>query len=97
MGYRLEVLLSAEMDVAKAIEYYSKISETLAGKFLDVVESSYKILGINPYFQKKYGNIRTVPINGFPYLLFYTLNESLKTVNIISCFHTSQNPKKYPN
>lgn len=96
MGYKLKVLLSAEIDIAKALEYYSEINDVLPGKFLDQVESTYKYLRFNPYFQKRHKNFRGIPVTNFPYLILFTIDENKKLVKIISCFQTSQDPKKYP-
>lgn len=97
MGYKLNVLLREELEVAEAIEYYSEINDELAAKFLDNLESAYSHLKSNPYFQKRYRNIRGLPIKNFPYLLLFTIDKNKKEVEVLSCFQTAQNPKKYPD
>ena len=97
MGYNLKILLQAEFDVATAIEYYAKINEALPLKFANNVDEAYSYLRLNLYFGIKYRLIRALPIKDFPYLLLFTIDENKKVVEILSCFHTSQHPKKYPN
>ena len=96
MAYKVDVLISAEREIGEILEYYSKINVLLPGKFLDNLKSTYRYLEQNPFFQKRYKNIRGVPITNFPFMIFFVVEENLKIVRILSCFHTSQDPMKYP-
>lgn len=96
MGYKIEVLLSAQTEIEKAYNYYSELSDDLPIKFKKELKSTYGNLAINPFYRRRYKNFRAIPLKKFPYLLFYIIEENKKKIKIISCFHTSQNPKKYP-
>ncbi len=50
----------------------------------------------NPFFQIRYSNVRCLPVNKFPYIIHFLLDEKRKTAYIISILHTSQNPDKWP-
>ena len=50
----------------------------------------------NPFFEIKIKNYRVLPLSKFPYIIIYKILEDTKIVDIVSIFHTSQNPKKYP-
>jgi hypothetical protein len=41
--------------------------------------------------------MRAIPIKGFPYLLFFIVDDINQEVQIRACFHTSKNPGKYPD
>lgn len=97
MGYKLKVTLRAELEVAMAVEYYLEINELLPHKILDNVESAYDHLRQSPYFQKRYGKVRGLPIVDFPYVLLFIIDEDRNIIKVLSCFHTYQNPKKYPD
>ncbi len=96
MGYEVDILPSAKIEIAEALDYYSIISDILPQKFMDELYSLYELLRINPHYQKRHEYIRGLPLRRFPYILFFTVDETIKTVKVLSCFHTSQNPKKYP-
>jgi len=96
MEYKIEVLLSAQIEIEKVLDYYEKISIQLSVRFEEEVASTYAKLSVNPFFRKRHEDFRAIPMLKFPFLLFYTIEENKKVVKIISCFHTSQNPKKYP-
>jgi mRNA-degrading endonuclease RelE of RelBE toxin-antitoxin system len=50
----------------------------------------------NPFFEIKIKNYSVLPLSKFPYIIIYKILEDTKIVDIVSIFHTSQNPKKYP-
>jgi len=96
MGYEIDILPSAKIEIAQALDYYSVINDILPQKFMDELYSRYEILKIIPHYQKRYKNVRGLPLKKFPYILLFTVDETMKTVKVLSCFHTSQNQKKYP-
>ncbi|HET8885831.1 MAG TPA: hypothetical protein VFM70_05705 [Salinimicrobium sp.] len=96
MEYEVEILLSSKIQIAKALDYYSKINELLPEKILEQLDLACDYLGKNPYFQKRYKNVRNIPIEIFPYILLFSVDEDRKLVKVISCFQTFQDPKKYP-
>ncbi len=97
MGYKLVILNPAQKELSEAYEYYAKISTTVLQSFDDQLEQIYQDLEINPFYQFRYKNLRAVPFQSFPYLLFFSINEQEKIVYIYSIFNTHQSPKKYPN
>lgn len=94
--YKIKVLFSAQTEMERAFDYYKKIDIGLSEKFEQEIATIFVKLSMNPFFQKRHKNFRAIPLVKFPYLFFYTIEEKKKLVKIISCFHTSQNPKKYP-
>lgn len=96
MGFKILISPRAEKEIENALEYYTEIHFDLGHHFYNQLKLSYKNLISNPYYIEKHKNIRAFPIKKFPYLLFYVIYEEEKLIRILSCFHTSKNPKKYP-
>lgn len=96
MGFKIIVSKKAQLEIEKATAYYSEINTKLAFKFYLALIETYNKIKLNPYFEIKNKNYRAVPIVKFPFLLFFVINEDKNEVKILSCFHTSRNPKKYP-
>ncbi len=94
--YKIDITLNAQEELEAAEAHYSQISEKVSEKFIDTVFKTYFLLEINPHFRVWYKNNHAIALSKFPYLLFYEIDEENKIVTIKSCFHTSQNPNKYP-
>lgn len=96
MAYNLKILPSAENDIEEATKYYSEISDSVFEHFNDRLDEAFLRIETNPFFQKRFKNIRALPLKKFPYIIFFEIFEEIKKVYIISVFCTHQNPEKYP-
>ncbi len=96
MDFKVVVSKKAQREIENTIDYYQEINDKLAYEFYLSLQKTYNKLGLNPYYQVKHKNYRATPIEKFSFLLFFTINEKTKIIKILSCFHTSRNPKKYP-
>ena len=96
MVFKIIISPRAQLEIEEITDYYFEISHNVLLKFYEMLEGTYEYLKINPYFKKRYENLRAIPIFKFPYLLFYTIDQDTKTIKILSCFHTSRSTKKYP-
>lgn len=96
MAYKLTVLPDALNEIADATAYYFNISEKVALKFNKRLDEGFDKLELNPNFQKRYRNVRMLPVKKFPYIIIFEINEEAKEVLILSVFCTHQNPEKYP-
>ena len=94
--YKIVVDITAQEELEAAEFYYFKISEKVSDKFIVSVFRTYFLLESNPHFSIRIKNYHTISISKFPYLLFYEIDEENKIVRILSYFHSSQNPEKYP-
>ena len=63
----------------------------LLRSFLKDFKKVYKSLEINPYYQYHDNNYRFIPFSKFPFIAFFLIDETNKTVDINAIFHTSQN------
>jgi len=96
MNYKIIVSKRAQFEILDITDYYFQINLELAYKFYLKLEETYGYLIMYPYFQKRYKEFRIISIKKFPYILVFEIDENNKSVSILSCFHTSQNPEKYP-
>jgi toxin ParE1/3/4 len=96
MDYKIIISPKAQIEIEDISEYYSQINFTILTKFYSELENAYKYLETNPHFQTRYKNYRAIPIKKFPYLLFFVIDETTKTIKVLSCFNTSRSPKNYP-
>lgn len=96
MQYEVVLSNQAQMEIDKTYVYYFENANiSIANDFLSELDNSFDIIGFNPNFQQFRNNIRIFPIEKFPFLLFFEILEELKTIRVLSVFHTSQNPIKY--
>jgi plasmid stabilization system protein ParE len=94
--YKIIISFDAENDIFRALDYYHNINPKLASKFENEIESFFDILERTTYFSTRYENYRAVPLDIFPYLIIFQIDEDLFEVEIKALFHTSQNHQKYP-
>lgn len=96
MAFKLLVSIRAQNEIEKIIEYYSLHSSYAPGFFIENLEKAYTTLSQNPFFEVRYKNVRALKIYTFPFSLYYIVDETEKSVKILSCFHNKLNPSKLP-
>ncbi len=87
MDYELRISPLAIEEIDNAFNYYLKISETVACAFNDALSEILGTLEANPHFQVRYKEVRAIPLQIFPFLVFFLIEG--KIVYIHSIFHTS--------
>ena len=80
--YVIELLFWAEQDMNEIGQYYKSISNKLGDKFYYEARKSIENLKINPFYQTDFGSIRKIPVNKFPYKVFFRVDEENKIVYI---------------
>lgn len=96
MEFSFKFLPIAEENIEDATAYYAEISMKVLKSFNKQLDLSISRILINPFFQKRYKNVRAFPLKKFPYIIFYEVDENEKMIYILSVFCTHQNPVKYP-
>jgi len=96
MEFNIRVSPRAQNEIDNAIEYYQNQSNQAPQKFLESLTASYSQLKTNPWFAKRYKNVRSLKLNRFPYSLFYIIMENNNTVEILACFHNKRHPRFNP-
>ncbi len=96
MIYKVVIEPRAIFDIQEAIDYYDSQQTGLGEYFYQVVDEHIETLTKSPFFQIRYKDYHGLPIRKFPFILFYYLDEKLKTIYVVSIFNTNLNPVKYP-
>ena len=84
MRFQVDQLESVDYDLEQALHYYNQFNLTVSKNFLLELEKASKALEINPFFEIKYKNVRTLKIKRFPYLIHFVIEEEKNQVVIIA-------------
>lgn len=95
-AWKIAFRSSAKNDIQEAVDYYDGVSSHAGDQFLKQLESAIHALGINPYFQVRYDNIRCIPLRKFPFMIHYQIDESKSIVIVFAILHTSKSSGKWP-
>ncbi|MCY0969770.1 type II toxin-antitoxin system RelE/ParE family toxin [Chryseobacterium wangxinyae] len=96
MIYKIVLSPKAEIEIDDAIQYYNHFSKSAAKSFKKQLSNSYKKIRLNPFFEKKYNNVRFLPFSKYPYIVLFWIDEVAKKAFVLSVFCTHQNPENYP-
>lgn len=96
MAFEIRLREEAAIEIEEALEYYLKISPQIAFSFDEELDENFLILKQNPYFEEKINDYRVLPLQKFPYIIIFSIIESNNLIDIVSIFHTAQDPNKYP-
>lgn len=96
MVYKIVLSPKAVIEIDDAIQYYNQFSKSAAKSFKKQLSGSYKKIRLNPFFEKRYNNVRFLPFPKYPYIVLFRIDEIAKKVFVLSVFCTHQNPEKYP-
>ncbi|RRQ46906.1 type II toxin-antitoxin system RelE/ParE family toxin [Chryseobacterium sp. SC28] len=96
MAYKIVISPEAEKEIDHAFEYYAEFSKSAGKSFKKQLLDSYKKLRLNPFYERRYLNVRVLPFPKYPYIILFRIDELKKTVYILSVFCTHQDPEKYP-
>jgi toxin ParE1/3/4 len=92
MEWAIEVAPEAEQDLHYYYLFYESKMSGLGERFISAFEHQLKIISRYPKMRIRYDNIRCVPMNGFPFLLHYSVVENRKVLRLHAIIHTSMNP-----
>lgn len=91
--YKIRIHSAAIDDLQAAIEWYEGQMVGLGSRFkkqvvkqIDMLKASAGIYSI------RYGEVRCVIIEKFPFMIHFTIDDNHKYVDILALFHTSRNP-----
>lgn len=96
MNYKVVIEPRAIIDIQDAVDYYDSKSEGLGIRFYKTLEEHIELIAKAPFFQVRYKDYHALPIQKFPFIILYFINEETKTVFVMSVFNTFLNPIKYP-
>jgi len=82
-------------DIQEAISHYDSILPGLGTKFETELNAKIVILELNPFFQIRYDKVHCLPLNRFPYMIHFTIDEFSKTVSVRAVFPTAADPNRW--
>lgn len=85
----------ALLDIQQAIDYYDEKQAGLGKKFESALNHHLISLENNPFFKIRYDRVRCVPVNKYPYMIHFTIEEVAKSVTVRAVFHTSLDPDNW--
>ncbi len=95
MVYTLVIDPEAISDIQKAIDYYNEQQIGLGKRFEASVNKHLEILKKNPFFHTRYDGVRCLPLQKFPFMVHFTVDEDQQAVTVRAVFHTSLNPAQW--
>lgn len=97
MAFKIVISEAAKKDFEEQYLYYRLVAtKKVADKFFKAFQGTVRVLSQNPYFRISHDNFRMIPVQNYPFIVFFFLDEKEQSIVIARVFHTSQNPKKYP-
>lgn len=96
MAYKINVSVRAQKEIENAIDFYALHSNLAPENFIAALNEAYASLEISSFSRIVYKNVRILKLRKFPYSLFYVIDESRNSIQILACFHNKRNPTKRP-
>ena len=82
-------------DIQEAIDYYDEKQIGLGIKFENHLDTYFKSISKNPFYQNRYDQIHCLPLKKFPFMIHFSVNEQSFEIFIHAIINTSRNPKEY--
>jgi plasmid stabilization system protein ParE len=83
----------AQSDIREASSWYEKQSIGLGKQFIKSVRKAIRSIQNTPFgFVSRFGDFRAIPLNKFPYLLYYQIDEKQNLIVVFAVLHTHNNP-----
>lgn len=92
MEFQLELSPSADASIDEHKEYYNSLVPGLGDKFVQLVNDHANTLVKFPKMRIRYEAVRCIPLNGFPFMIHFSVLEDRNVVRIHEVIHTSRNP-----
>ncbi len=91
-SFKIRIRNTAFDDLQDAVDYYSSINTELGKRFFSIFENALDILQMNPYFQVRFDDIRSLPLHKFPYSIYFDVNQKHSIINIYALVHQAADP-----
>lgn len=91
--FSITILKGADSDTESAIEWYEDQKQGLGFNFYREFHRLTQLLADNPFlFQEHYLFVRRAVFTGFPFSLFYAIDEVNFVVEVIAILHQKMSP-----
>lgn len=92
MPYVLKIEPEAREDIQEAVDWYNDQLSGLGKEFHSTVKAYLNDLRSNPFFQVRYEGVRCLPMNKFPYMIHFTVDEEKEIVSVHGVINTFLDP-----
>jgi plasmid stabilization system protein ParE len=93
---KMLIIEEAQMDIRESSLWYENQTKGLGKQFLKSFRLSLKSIQNTPYgFVKRFGDFRGIPMDKFPYLIYYQIDKKEKLILAFAVLHTSMNPTNF--
>lgn len=95
--FNVDLVAEAEDELSEAYDWYEQQLPGLGNKFYKEVNHYLTLLEHDPFqFPVRYvEQLRAVPLNKFPFLIIYWIDQITNMIFVVSIFHTSRDPKYF--
>lgn len=93
MRFKLKADKRALDELQKQVDFYNEQQRGLGKRFKDTVSDAIKSIRKNPFYTIRYDYIRCFPLNKFPFMLHFTVDEKEKIVFLHAIINTSKKPE----
>tara|TARA_A100001011_G_scaffold302308_1_gene316006 strand:- start:492 stop:827 length:336 start_codon:yes stop_codon:yes gene_type:complete len=90
--FAFHIRVLAKADIQEIVAFYDGHVPHITNIFLERLYQEFDGIKENPFlFQKKYRDTRVRYVKGFPFGIYYVVDE--KSITILAVLHTSRNPR----
>jgi hypothetical protein len=97
MAFELKIEPEVFLDIQEGIDWYNNQQRGLGHDFYSEVIACFKKLQQHPFFQIRYDNVRCLPMEKYPYMIHFTVDEKDKRVIVRAVLNTSRDPDHWKN
>lgn len=98
MSLKVVFTEDAQLDIRKAAFWYESQSFGLGKQFIASVRLAIKSIRHTPNgFAVRFEIFRAIPLNKFPYLLYYQHDEKAGIIAVMAVLHTHSHPTNFQN
>ena len=94
-NYSAIISSRAQKEMIKSFDWYEQQKNGLGDRFINDVLDRISSIEQNPeLYTSTFKSYRETSITMFPFIIVYRIFKRKKIIQIVSVFHTSQNPRK---
>lgn len=91
--YKVQIDIDALKDLREASDWYNKRVPNLGTRFQKAVKQQINKLKNNAHnYSVRYKNAHCMPINKFPFMVHFAIDETKCIVIVFAILHTSRSP-----
>lgn len=94
--FEVVILQPAQQDIRKAAHWYNDRDPGLGRRFTAAIRENIEVIKNYPESAPlRYENIRTSPIEKFPFMIHYRVENKNHRIVVSAVFHTSLSPERW--